>query len=211
MKIVDNLIAMRIVYLLVLPFNKWQAYKLDAIDENGQPLLKIKDMSDDQKANWTMLHRLVARIKRLLGTIPMGKTLIASSLAAYALVRESEEYGAESLDFDKRFGTLVESYQEQLNESSEDFSNIDDAIKTMFALYAMMEDGEVSSAATNTTSNVATYDAPIGSKIARRNQKLFKMKKSDIMDSTKMKQMVEEHGDFIVEEEDTGNFFKVSK
>jgi hypothetical protein len=169
-------------------------------------------MTDDQKSNWTMLHRLVARIKRLLGTVPMGKTLIASSLAAYALVRESEEYGAESVDFDKRFKTLVESYQGTLNESSEDFLKIDEAVKTMFTLYAMMEDGESApSSSANITSNVATYDAPIGSQVIRRNKKLFKLKKSDILDSTKMKQMVEEHGDFLAEEEETGNLYQVSK
>lgn len=85
--VVDNLIAARIIYLLVTPFNKWEAYKQGIIDEDGNRTDKDVGDSDD----WSMLHRLVSRLKKLLGTFPGGKSVIASVAAAYLLVRECVE------------------------------------------------------------------------------------------------------------------------
>jgi hypothetical protein len=84
--IVDNLIAVRIIYLLVQPFNKWDAFKEGIIDADGN---KIGDSTDSD--NWTMLHRLVARLKKILALAPGGKSMIASVAAAYMLVREHVE------------------------------------------------------------------------------------------------------------------------
>lgn len=84
MKVVDNAIALRIVYLLQKPFRDWPAYKQGIIDDDGT-ILKRKTDSPD----WTMLHRLVARLKLMLGKLPGGSTRAASLLAAYLLVRES--------------------------------------------------------------------------------------------------------------------------
>lgn len=88
--IVDNLIAARIIYLLVLPFNKWEAFKEGIIDDVGERTTKEGD-SD----NWSMLHRLVARLKKMLGAFPGGKSMIASIGAAYLLVRECLESNIE--------------------------------------------------------------------------------------------------------------------
>lgn len=84
-QIIDNAIALRIIYLLTKPFKEWDAYKEGIIDEDG----KIIDSKDSP--NWTMLHRLVCRIKVLIGKLPGGKTTMASLIAAYMLVREERE------------------------------------------------------------------------------------------------------------------------
>jgi len=96
MKYVDNAIAARVIYLLVTPFDQWPAFKEGIIDAEGhvmQPTVK----SD----NWTMLHRLVSRLKILLGKIPGGSTQIASVAAAYLLVKEglNESYSDEDLEY----------------------------------------------------------------------------------------------------------------
>lgn len=107
-RIIDNLIAVRIIYLLVTPFEKTKAYALGIIDENGNPKLRIKDMSAEQKENYTMLHRLVFRMKKMLATVPGGKTRIATIAAAYMLVRECLETTKSSQNLEEEFTSLVE-------------------------------------------------------------------------------------------------------
>lgn len=89
-KIIDNLIALRIVFLLTLPFNKWPAYKQGFIDEKGN-FLRPDDAKES--SDWTMLHRLVCRLKLLLAKIPGGSSTSASFIASYLLVRECLESG----------------------------------------------------------------------------------------------------------------------
>ncbi len=103
--VVDNLIAIRIIYLLVQPFNQWEAYKEGIIDENGDRTEKPVGDSTD----WTMLHRLVSRLKKLLGTIPGGKSVIASVAAAYLLVRECVERDIEPELLEEYFDAAINS------------------------------------------------------------------------------------------------------
>jgi hypothetical protein len=60
-QMVDNLIAFKILYMLVTPFEDTPAYKLGVIDKNGNPLKKIKDMDQEERNNYDMLHRLVSK------------------------------------------------------------------------------------------------------------------------------------------------------
>jgi hypothetical protein len=91
MKFVDNAIATRILYLLNLPFQQWPAYRQGIIDHDGK-IVKQKE-SDD----WTMLHRLVARLKMLLAKIPGGNSHLGTMLASYLLVKENIENDGEHL------------------------------------------------------------------------------------------------------------------
>ena len=90
---VDNLIAFRILYALVTPFEKTEAFKRGVIDKDGNVLVKVKDQSSEQKDSYDMLERLVFSLKRLLSKLPGGKSQIASLAAAYYLVKESYESG----------------------------------------------------------------------------------------------------------------------
>jgi hypothetical protein len=85
-RIVDNLIALRIIYLLTVPFEKTDAFKFGLIDANGS---KLKDAETaDEKNSTSMLHRLVWNIKKVFALVPGGKTRVGSLAAAYLLVRE---------------------------------------------------------------------------------------------------------------------------
>jgi hypothetical protein len=79
----DTAIALRIIYLLNTPFEKWPAYKEGVIDEDGNTLQK--GVKSD---NWTMLHRLVARLKRIIAMAPGGKSALGSAIATYLMVKE---------------------------------------------------------------------------------------------------------------------------
>ena len=105
--IVDNLVAFRILYLLVTPFNKSSAFEKGLIDENGKLLKPVKDMTSDEKSSYTYLHRLVFNLKRLIGKLPGGKSMIASLAAAYFLIKEGVEQG-DLNNLEERFNDLME-------------------------------------------------------------------------------------------------------
>ena len=104
--IVDNIIAFRILYLLVTPFEKTPAFKTGVIDKQGKVLVKIKDQTPEQKASYDMLDRLVFSLKRLLAKIPGGSSQIATLAAAYYLVKESYESKMTSVN-ESRFNEVM--------------------------------------------------------------------------------------------------------
>lgn len=85
---VDNLIAFKILYSLVTPFEKTEAYKQGVIDKDGNVLVRSKDQTQEQKNSYNMLDRLAFSLKRIIGKLPGGKSQIASLAAAYYLVKE---------------------------------------------------------------------------------------------------------------------------
>lgn len=91
MSMVNNLVAFRILYMLVTPFDQTEAFKLGVIDKDGNVLVKIRDQNSAQRDAYDMLDRLVFSLKRLLGKVPGGKSQLASLAAAYYLVKEAHE------------------------------------------------------------------------------------------------------------------------
>lgn len=148
--VIDNLVAARILYLLVLPFNKWEAYKDGIIDDEGKRTEKEVEKSE----NWTMLHRLVSRLKVLLGKIPGGKSQIASIAAAYLLVRECVEHDKEPELLESFYMSIIES---DLAMTLENYNFVTDTLTKIF------EDGE-GVAPANVTANVDKIELPLGKK-----------------------------------------------
>ena len=118
---IDNLIAFRILYMLVTSFDKTDAFKLGIIDAEGNPLKKIKDFkTSEEKDAYDMLDRLVFSLKRLLAKLPGGSSKIASLAAAYWLVKES--YETQEVVTQEQLNSLVdliESNQIVLKEQSD--------------------------------------------------------------------------------------------
>jgi hypothetical protein len=87
---IDNVIAFKILYMLVTPFDATDAFRLGIIDANGTALKKIRNFTTSEERDaYTSLHRLVFSLKKLIQKIPGGKTKLASLVAAYWLVKES--------------------------------------------------------------------------------------------------------------------------
>lgn len=85
----DLFYAFRFLKLLVTPFEKTEAFKLGIIDKDGKVLKKSAERNQpDEKAAYTVFHRLVFNIKRLLGKIPGGKSVVARYGAALFLIKE---------------------------------------------------------------------------------------------------------------------------
>jgi|TARA_B100000929_G_scaffold253293_1_gene214062 hypothetical protein len=93
---IDLLITYRVVKLLVTPWKEQAAYKYGIIDNNGKLLRRGKDLvTAKEKDSYTILHRFVFNLKRLLGMLPGGKTKFASYATALALLlKENKDINA---------------------------------------------------------------------------------------------------------------------
>lgn len=106
----DNLIAIRILYLLVTPFDKTKAFKYKIIDNEGNVLRKYKDLTtSEEKDAYTYLHRLVFSLKRLLGKLPGGENRLKSIAAAYYLIKEYYISQESTITIEERFKHILDS------------------------------------------------------------------------------------------------------
>ena len=99
-RVIDALIAYRLLKLLVTPFKKTKAYELGIIDDKGKVLIKNKDfkqnfpsakMQNARKA-YTMLIRFVFNLKRILSKVGIRGALGSAAAAAVAFFREQNDY-----------------------------------------------------------------------------------------------------------------------
>ena len=106
-RVIDSLIAFRILKLLVTPFNKSKAFKFGIIDDKGKVLIKSRDFNtafpnstERMKArkSYTMLIRFVFNLKRLLSKVGIRGPIGSAAAAAIAFFKE--EYG-ENLEVER--------------------------------------------------------------------------------------------------------------
>lgn len=91
-RIIDNLIAYKILTMLITPFEETEAYKLGIIDKDGKNLIKTSKMdSSDQKESYSYLTRLVFNVKKIINRLPGGDSRLKNLVAALWMVKESYE------------------------------------------------------------------------------------------------------------------------
>ena len=91
-RVIDAVIAYRVLKLLVTPFNRTKAFELGIIDAKGKVLKKSRDISDPKERNaYTLLIRFVFNLKKLLAKIGIRGPLGSAAAAAFAFFKE--EYG----------------------------------------------------------------------------------------------------------------------
>ncbi len=99
-RVIDALIAYRLLKLLVTPFKKTKAYQLGIIDDKGKVLIKAKEFTksfpsgkrDEAKKAYTLLIRFVFNLKRILSKVGIRGALGSSAAAAIAFFREQNDY-----------------------------------------------------------------------------------------------------------------------
>jgi hypothetical protein len=90
---IDLLITYRVIKLLVTPWHKQPAYKLGIIDEKGKVLRKFKTLKRiPEKKAYTVLHRFVFNLKRILGKVGLGSRLGSFAVALALLIKEDRTY-----------------------------------------------------------------------------------------------------------------------
>ena len=91
-RIVDNLIAYRILKMLVTNFTDTEAFKLGIIDAKGKNIRKVNTLQTSQEKDaYTYLNRLVFNMKKIINKIPGGENRTKSLVAALWLVKEQYE------------------------------------------------------------------------------------------------------------------------
>jgi len=99
---IDLLITYRVIKMLVTPFEKQPAYTLGIIDKNGKVLRKAKTLkTGKEKEAYTLLHRFVFNLKRLINIIPGGKSKLGTYAAALGLLlKENKDINMVELEKD---------------------------------------------------------------------------------------------------------------
>jgi hypothetical protein len=112
-RLVDLLITYRIVKLLSTPWEQQEAYKMGIIDKNGKVLKKANSLNTEaEKDAYTVLHRFIFNLKRLLSKAGLGSSLSSFAVALATIMKESEEL--------RKHKSLIESsvisYLKQINQ-----------------------------------------------------------------------------------------------
>ena len=120
-KFIDSLIAFRILNMLVTPFENTEAFRLGIIDAKGKELKSMRVLNTvEERDAYTLLHRLVFRLKRIINKVPIENKKLVSLAAAYSLVREELNNGKESMNLEEKFlKRLNEDLTKELQEINE--------------------------------------------------------------------------------------------
>jgi len=86
----DLYFVFRFLRLLTMDYKKTDAFKFGIIDSKGKALRKSADLeSIKEKAAYTMLHRMVFKIRRLMEKVPGGR--FVNYAAALFLLKEQKD------------------------------------------------------------------------------------------------------------------------
>ena len=98
MNVVDTVIVYRILKMMTRKWEEMDAYKFGLIDDNGKRIKTKKPKTSEEKNSFTLLHRLVFNLNRVLELLPFGRTRLASYAASLALLKEHFNIDGESLE-----------------------------------------------------------------------------------------------------------------
>ena len=148
---VDLLIAYRVIKMLVTPFDKQPAFKYGIIDKDGKVLKKFNTITGTlEKRSYTVLHRFVFNLKRLLAKAGIKGKLGSFAVAAALLLRENKKYAIHKDTIESAVITYLKEnnlYEKILNESREipEVYTDDKLFCTCFGVDVFERDGELRS------------------------------------------------------------------
>ena len=120
---VDLIITYRVIKLLVTPFNRQEAYKYGIIDDKGKVLRKFKTLQKpEEKKAYTLLHRFVFNLKRILQKVGLGGRLGSFAVALGLLIKEDKSYEPYKQIIESAVVTYLkqtDQYDNLLNEEGE--------------------------------------------------------------------------------------------
>lgn len=116
----DTYYAYRFVKILSTPWEEMDAYEFGIIDENGKVLRKARTLrTSEEKDAYTIFHRLVFGIKRIIEKLPGGRSVAASYAAALFLIKE--QTGIDDEQLGRIFDMIgIDMDEMQLSESIEE-------------------------------------------------------------------------------------------
>jgi len=86
---IDLFVAYRFLRILTTPWEDQPAFKHGIIDKDGKLLRKSKELTTtDEKSSFTLLHRLIYNLKRLLHKIPLVRSKLGTYATALFLLKQ---------------------------------------------------------------------------------------------------------------------------
>ena len=145
---IDLLITYRIVKLLVKPFDKQEAFKYGIIDKDGNVLKKFKTLkTEKERKAYTILHRFVFNLKRILKRVGLGSRLGSFAVALALLIKENKEYEQHKVLLESTIISYLKEtnqYDNLLNEQGEVKSSYEqEPVMTCFGIDIYEKDGEL--------------------------------------------------------------------
>ena len=132
--VIDLYLAYRFLKNLVLPFEKWEAYKTGVIDKNGAILIPKNKRNSQQNYSLGYFDVIGMNLKKLLGKLPGGQSAIASYAAALLLLKEynkvneiKEETLSEDIDLEwlqAEFNACMIEAQKMFEEGEAPTNNV---------------------------------------------------------------------------------------
>lgn len=164
-RFVDNIIAFRILRLLTTPFEETDAFKQGIIDAKGRELKRMRELHTDAELEaYTLLHRLVFRLKKIIEKVPIDNKKIVSYAAAIALIREQLDNNTEPADLEARFVVKMRS------ELTEEMNWVNDNLNkgSLFTFKQFREDAPANNSMA--TGGIARPEGkPLFGKMTRRS------------------------------------------
>ena len=144
---VDLLIAYRVIKLLVTPFKNQEAFKTGIIDADGKVLKPYRLLKTGaEKSSYTMLHRFVFNLKRILQKVGLGIRLGSFAVALALLIKEDKSMAQHKDLIESAVITYLKEenlYDMLLNEVRE-MPEIDDTpYMTCFGMSIYEKNGEL--------------------------------------------------------------------
>jgi hypothetical protein len=170
-RFVDAVITYRILRKLTTPFDETDAYRLGIIDAQGRVLKKWNDLNTvDERDAYTILDRMIFRLKRIIQKVPVENRRISSYAAALSLVREHAHDQTEYVHLERDF--IRTTVTEQDLQETANYLNGNSMLT--FRMYTeeivnAVGGGFSSQATPNPNPNLAGRDIMLGKKIRRRN------------------------------------------
>ena len=146
---VDLLIAYRVIKMLVTPFDKQPAFKYGIIDKDGNVLQKYRTIKGTaEKRSYTVLHRFVFNLKRILAKVGIKGKLGSFAVAAALLLKENKQYSNHKDVIESTIITYLKDnnlYEDILNESREipEFDTDDQIVCNWFGVDVYERNGEL--------------------------------------------------------------------
>jgi len=103
-RFVDSIISYRILKMLVVPFENTDAFKQGIVDKNGKELKKMSQLNTvAERDAYTILTRLVFRLKRIINKVPIENKKLLNIAAAYSLIKEHYDTDREPINLEEQF------------------------------------------------------------------------------------------------------------
>ena len=134
---IDLLITYKVIRTLVTPFDRMEAFKRGIIDKDGKVLIKMRDVKGGDRKHYTILHRFVFNLKRILKKVGLGSRLGSFGVALALLIKEDKSYINHKDAIESAVVTYLKEqnlYNEILKESQEIPEINDEPFMTCFGV-----------------------------------------------------------------------------